>query len=239
MQYIPKKIHYCWFGNNEKSELVNKCISSWKDKLPDYEIIEWNEKNFDFNCNDYIREAYENKKWAFVSDFVRLYVLYEYGGIYLDTDVEVIKSFDSLLENKSFIGFESLDENITGVLTATIGSEKNNKIIKMLLDSYKNRKFIVNGKMDLTTNVQTITKKLQKTYSIKLENHEQYIEDNLMTIYPSDYFCPKNAVTQLKLTENTYSIHHFDGSWVSKKEKIRIEVIYRIKKFLKKFRIIQ
>lgn len=239
MQYIPKKIHYCWFGNNEKSELVNKCISSWKDKLPDYEIIEWNEKNFDFNCNDYIREAYENKKWAFVSDFVRLYVLYEYGGIYLDTDVEVIKSFDSLLENKSFIGFESLDENITGVLTATIGSEKNNKIIKMLLDSYENRRFIVNGKMDLTTNVQTITNKLQKTYSIKLENHEQYIEYNLMTIYPSDYFCPKNAVTQLKLTENTYSIHHFDGSWVSKKEKIRIEVIYRIKKLLKKFRIIK
>ena len=103
---IPKTIHYCWFGRGEKPEIVKKCIDTWKDKLSDYEIIEWNEDNFDINQNDYVKEAYKAKKFAFVSDYVRVYALYNYGGIYLDTDVEVFKSFDDVLDNESFWGFE-------------------------------------------------------------------------------------------------------------------------------------
>lgn len=116
---IPKVIHYCWFGKGEKSNLSEKCIQSWKEKLEGYEIIEWNEENFNINCNKYVKEAYERKKYAFVSDYVRLYVLYNYGGIYLDTDVEVLKTFDQFLVNDSFVGFEDKELISTGAL-ATI-----------------------------------------------------------------------------------------------------------------------
>lgn len=232
---IPKKIHFCWFGKGEKTQMIKKCIASWKQNMPDYEIIEWNEDNFDVNCNPYVKQAYENKKWAFVTDYVRLKVLFEHGGIYLDTDVEVLKNFDSLLNGKSFIGLESLDEMVTGVLTATIGMRPSNQIIGEIITLYDKRNFIVNGSMDLTTNVKFITNYLMNNYKLELANKLQILNEDLI-IYPSDYFCPKNSCTKLKITDNTYSIHHFDGSWVSNGHKFKSLISYNIKKV---FRIIR
>lgn len=156
---IPKIIHYCWFGGNVKPRCVVKCIDTWKRLLPEYEIKEWNESNFDLkNANQYVHEAYENKMWAFVTDYARLKVLYEYGGVYFDTDVEVFKNFDELLSNKCFLGFESNDY----ICTATIGCEAHNAFIRRFMESYEMRKFInLDGTFDTeTTNVVAITKLL-------------------------------------------------------------------------------
>src|SRR5699024_8907222 len=127
---IPKIIHYCWFGGNELSKTTKVCINSWKKKLPDYKIIEWNESNFDINSNQYVKEAYQAGRYAFVTDYVRLYVLYHYGGIYMDTDVEVLKSLDSFLKHQAFTGCENEKNSVTGI----IGSEKDHEWIKTLLD---------------------------------------------------------------------------------------------------------
>ena len=126
---IPKVIHYCWFGKGKMPVLADKCIKSWKKYCPDYEIIEWNEENFDINCCDYVREAYENRKFAFVTDYVRLYAMYTYGGIYMDTDVELLKPLDSFLQDAAFIGFE----NKESIATAIIGCNKENKFFKAFI----------------------------------------------------------------------------------------------------------
>lgn len=136
---IPKIIHCAWFGGKEKPEVVKKCIKSWKEHMPDYEIKEWNESNFDVNMFEYSKEAYNNKVWGFVADPIRIWALYNYGGIYLDTDVEVYKSFDDLLDNKFFIGFEQ--PHYFG--NATIGAEKGNELLKEILDEYNKKKFVV------------------------------------------------------------------------------------------------
>lgn len=135
---IPKKIHYCWFGGNPLPESAKKYIGTWKKYCPDYEIIEWNENNFDVTQNQYCKEAYEAKKWAFVSDYARLKVLYDFGGIYMDTDVEVVKPLDDLLQYNWFSGFESEKR----IQTGTMGAGFNSTIIKIFLDDYKNRHFI-------------------------------------------------------------------------------------------------
>lgn len=151
---IPKKIHYCWFGRGQMPELAKKCIESWKKYLPDYEIKEWNEDNFDLNAYPYVREAYDNRKFAFVTDVVRLYALYTEGGIYMDTDVEVLKSLDGFLHHVAFSGFED-DHNIPSGIMA---SEKGGKWAKDNLDYYVGKHFIKeDGSLDLTTNVITIT----------------------------------------------------------------------------------
>lgn len=222
---IPKKIHYCWFGGNPLPELAQKCIDSWKKYLPDYEIIRWDESNFDFSINDYVREAYENKKWAFITDYVRLYVLYNYGGIYMDTDVEVLKPLDELLTHKAFSGFEDKINIPTGI----IASEKHNKWIKYLLDYYKDRHFIVDGKINYTTNVLIITEMTKKKYGLKQNNTYQDLKD--VVFYPNDYFCPKDHINgEIYLTDNTYCIHHFSGSWQSKGMKFREKVFRTIHK---------
>lgn len=217
---IEKKIHYIWFGRNPLPKLAIKCIESWKKNCPDYEIIEWNEDNFDISCNQYVKQAYENKKWAFVSDYVRLYVLYHYGGVYMDTDVEVLKSLDGYLHHKAFSGFESYDRIPTGIIAA----EKGNKDIKALLDEYEDRQFVKeDGSLDLTTNVTTITNYFVKK-NIVLNNTYQDIDG--FVFYPSDYFCPKDSVTKvLKITNNTVTIHYFDGSWVPKSRKIKQKIL--------------
>lgn len=220
---IPKIIHYCWFGNREKPVIVNKCIESWSKNLFGYEIIEWNESNFDINCNEYVKQAYEAKKYAFVSDYARVYALYNYGGIYLDTDVEVFKSFDDLLNNDSFWGFEQ--ENY--IATSTIGSKKGNEIIKRFLDSYESKSFInEDGTFDDLTNVAIITEIL-KEYGLKQNGEYQKI-DGLATFYSQTYFSPYDYINCRKfISDNTYCMHHFYKSWlpISTRIKGNIKVI--------------
>lgn len=210
MHSIPKIIHYCWFGNGEKPEVVEKCIKSWEKNLNNYEIIEWNESNFDINSNLYVKQAYEAKKYAFVSDYVRVFALYNYGGIYLDTDVEVFKNFDNLLNNESFWGFEQ--ENY--IATSTIGAKKGNEIIKIFLESYKDKAFYnKDGSFDELTNVSIITTILEK-YGLVKNGRYQNI-DGLATFYPQTYFSPYDYINCRKLvTNDTYCMHYFYKSWL-------------------------
>ncbi|TLS35774.1 glycosyltransferase family 32 protein [Pseudalkalibacillus caeni] len=215
---IPKIIHYCWFGGKEKPKVIQKCIDSWKRHLTDYEIIEWNEQNFDVNSsNSYVREAYRSKKFAFVSDFVRVKALYNYGGIYLDTDVELFKSFDDLLHHESFWGFEQ--ENF--IATSTIGAAKGNKLIKLFLDSYNNKNFIQeDGTIDSFTNVAILSDLLQK-FGLKRNGEYQELS-GIGAFYPQTYFSPYDYINCRKfLTSNTYAIHHFYKSWLPPKARIK------------------
>lgn len=222
MQKIPKIIHYCWFGRGEKNQKIRECIESWKKYLSDYEFIEWNEDNFDIRCNQYVKEAYENRKWAFVTDYVRLYTLYHYGGIYMDTDVEVLKSLDIFLENQAFSGFEDEMHIPTGIM----GSVKKHIWIEKLLKFYEDKHFIENEKLDLTPNTQTITDITRKEFDLILNNKKQILKGGLI-LYPKDYFCPKNHYNgKIYLTENTYTIHHFNGSWRDKNLLQKIKKIF-------------
>ena len=212
---IPKIIHYCWFGRNPLPPLAIKCIESWKKYCPDYEIKEWNEDNFDLDLFPYTREAYDNRKFAFVTDVVRLYALYHEGGIYMDTDVEVLKPIDRFLTHHAFSGFE--DEH--NVPTGIMASEKGGKWAKDNLEYYTDRHFLFSdGKYDLTTNVTIITNYM---LPLGLKQNNTYQDfSNLITFYPKDYFCPKSYEDgKIYLTKNSYTIHHFAGSWVSEKDK--------------------
>lgn len=215
---IPKIIHYCWFGKNEKPNIVKKCIETWRNILSDYQIIEWNEDSFDVNSNNFVREAYESGKFAFVSDYVRVYALYNYGGIYLDTDVEVYKPFsEDILSNESFWGFE--EKNY--IATSTIGARKGNSLIKNFLESYDNKKFIKkNGEFDTLTNVSIVTEIIKKL-GVNLDGSYQSI-DQVITIYPQEYFSPYDYINcYSKKTDNTYTEHHFYKSWLPFKERIK------------------
>lgn len=209
---IPKVIHYCWFGRGKMPELALNCIESWKKHLPEYKIKEWNEENFDLDMYPYVREAYDNRKFAFVTDVVRLYALYYEGGIYMDTDVEVLKSLDPFLHHHAFSGFENDKDVPTGIMA----SEKGGRWAKENLDYYNGKHFIKDdGTMDVTTNVQTITK-IMLPYGLKQDNSYQDFPD-LITFYPKDYFCPKSYKDgKIYTTKNTVTIHHFAGSWISK-----------------------
>lgn len=214
MSNIPKIIHYCWFGKNDLPENVKKNIDVWKKMCPDYTIMQWNENNFNIECNDFVKEAYKTKKWAFVSDYVRLYALYEYGGIYMDTDVELVKNLDPFLNDNVFFGFES---NKT-ISTAVIGSKEKNNFIKKILDTYEEKHLLLSdGTIDNTPNVILITNLLKKVYGKKiLEKNDR----NDVTIYPFDYLCAKEFRTgKLMVTSNTYAIHHFEGTWLSDSDK--------------------
>lgn len=204
---IPKIIHYVWLGGNEKPDLVLMCIESWKRYLPDYQIIEWNDENTKHIDSRYMREAIEQKKWAFASDYVRLWALYHYGGVYLDTDVEMRKCLDEFLHLRFFSGFE---KNFSvAPITALMGSEINNVLMKELLSLYDNRRFIINGNIDNTTNVVAITKYFCAKYNLSDrfdENTLLELEDGI-SIYPHFYFCTDNI--------NAYSVHHYNASWMS------------------------
>lgn len=210
---IPKTIHYCWFGGKDLPEDAQKCIASWRKFLPDYEIKEWNEQNFDVNSNQYVKEAYESRKFAFVTDYVRLYALFTEGGIYMDTDVEVLKTYDPFLHHHAFSGFET-DGNVpTGMMAA----EKNSVWAKELLDGYIERHFVnKDGSFDQTTNTTVITQYMLSK-GLKLNNKYQDFE-GLCTMYPSEYFCPKDHRTgAIHCTPNSVCIHHFAGSWLNQK----------------------
>lgn len=218
---IPKIIHYCWFGHGKMPKLAIHCIDSWKKYLPDYEFILWKEDNFDINCNQFVKEAYESRKYAFVTDYVRLYALYNYGGIYMDTDVEVLKSLDKFLEHQAFTGCENERMCVTGIMA----TEKNHKWIEDLLKEYDDRRFILtDGSIDNTPNTQMITQVTIKKYGWKPKNEHQILKEGL-NIYPFDFFCAKNWQTgRIHISENTHTIHHFSGSWHSRMDKLKNKI---------------
>ena len=210
---IPKKIHYCWFGRGEKPKLAKKCIESWKKYCPDYEIIEWNEDNFDVNMNAYTKICYMQKKYAFLSDYVRLLILCEYGGLYLDTDVEVVKPFDDLLSHKAFIGFETNEYVNTG---QGFGSEDHTAIVQLMIDEYE---FLLDGTHG-TKGCPVLNTLALKKYGLIPNGKYQNIKG--VAIYPADYFNPYDDPTGLlHKTKNTYSIHWYGKSWMNKSTIIR------------------
>ena len=200
---IPKKIHYVWFGKGEMNERTKKCIESWKKYLPDYEIKEWNEDNFDINYNDFTKKAYKNGKWAFVSDVARLYALYTEGGIYMDTDVEVYKPLDEFLGNEGFTGFEDTHYPAT----ATMGSVKGNPVIKLILDYYDCIDFkMYDDWMDYIKYQETSTCIYSNILSLlgidRDRNEQQFIKH--FAVYPRSYFFTK---------DEGWTYHSFNGSW--------------------------
>lgn len=228
---IPKVIHYCWFGRNKKSDLAEKCIESWKKYFPDYEIIEWNESNFDININEFVSEAYKQKKYAFCSDFARLYVIYNYGGIYFDTDVEVIKQYGNILESKAFFGLESVGHIATGL---GFGAEKGNMYVKRMLEDYEKRKFDISENTLEEQSCPILNSKIMKELGFKLDGSQETIDG--VTIYPIDYFNPKGGFgMSINITPRTLSIHHFDGSWISEESRKRSQMLQKMQlKFGKK-----
>ena len=209
MRTIPKVIHCCWFGGAPKSELITKCIDSWKKYCPEYTIYEWNESNFDLSACAYAKEAYSAKKWAFVSDYVRIWALNEFGGVYLDTDVELTAPLDQFLCHPAFTGFEKIDLPFTAVF----GCVKGHPFTSTILASYADRHFIqADGTFDMQTNTESVTNLLVNTYAVRLDNTFQQTADGL-AIYPSEYFCPKShADSVVRITKNThlFDIIHYD-----------------------------
>jgi hypothetical protein len=208
---IPKTIHYCWFGGKPLPELAQKCIASWKKYFPGYEIKEWNESNYDVHKIPYIDEAYNAKKYAFMSDYARFDILYQYGGIYFDTDVEVINPFDDILKNGGFMGFESAGTVAAGLDT---GVNAGLGIVYQIVEFYGGIHFLnKNGSYNLRTVVEYVTDIL-KQHGLGHENIIQKLDG--ITVYPIDYFNPMSFKTgKINITKNTYSIHHFSMSWMS------------------------
>lgn len=208
---IPKKIHYCWFGGNPKPKLAKKCFRSWKKYCPGYEIIEWNEENYDLSAAPlYVRQAYEAKKWAFVTDYVRLQVVYAQGGIYLDTDVELRRPLDTLLSHRAYYGFEDGKCVNTGV---GFGSEQGHPILKAIMDDYQKIPFVrEDGSYDLLSCPKRNTE-IFLQHGLQQDNSLQILEGDVL-ILPSDHLNPKQWQTgEIHITENTLSIHHFSASW--------------------------
>ena len=222
---IPKVIHYCWFGGNPLPVSAKKCIASWRKYLPDYEIKEWNESNFDVNIIPYTAEAYKAKKYAFVSDYARFWILYKYGGLYFDTDVEVIKNMDEIIAKGPFMGCEN--EAKAGATPAQLGVapglglgvNPGLGLYGEILDIYKDKHYILADGTYSTETVVTITTELLCKYGLKNTSKVQEVAG--IYIYPKEYFCPKDYVTgRLFLTSNSVSIHHYDASWLSWYESI-------------------
>lgn len=225
---IPKIIHYCWFGGNALPDSAIKCIESWKKYFPGYEIKEWNEKNYDVKKNRYIAEAYEAKKYAFVSDYARFDILYQYGGIYFDTDVEVIRSFEDILQKGAFMGCEEnvSIQNERNLINPGLGmaAPSGLKIYKEILEFYDNQKFV---NKDGTVNLETVVTKTTKIlYEHGLENKNDLQEIEGITIYPQEYFNPKDSSTgELIMTKNTHSIHWYSMTWLPPYQKLRKKIL--------------
>lgn len=221
---IPKIIHYCWFGNGEKTTKIKECIQSWEKELSEYKFIEWNESKFDVNENEFTRSAYEHKKYAFVADYVRAFAILNYGGIYLDTDVIVKKKFDEFLNHECFMGFEI--KNF--VATSTFGCTPQHWIPQYFLNYYNNHSFVSeDGHLDLTTNVKILTDELSKRGLICNGKHQ--ILDENVAIYPMEYFSPYDYINDIdNSTRNTHTVHLFDLSWGVKNHTIK----RKIKRFL-------
>lgn len=215
---IPKKIHYCWFGGSPLPDKYKKWMESWKKYCPDYEIIEWNESNYDITKNKYMYDAYKAKKWGFVPDYARLDIIYNHGGIYLDTDVELVANLDDLLYEEAFAGFES-EENVA--LGLGFGAQKGNPIIKEMRDDYKKREFIrKDGRLNLIASPIIQTEILNEKGLVS--NGEYQKLDNI-TIFPEKMLCGKSMYTRRILLKNyTRAIHHYEGTWLEDDIKTKI-----------------
>lgn len=216
---IPKVLHYCWFGGAPKPKNIQNCIRSWKKYCPDYEIIEWNEQNFDVSQSLYTRQAYDARRWAFVADYARLKILYEQGGIYMDTDVELLRPLDDLLAYPAFFGFQHNNEVATGL---GFGAEARSPVVKALLDDYDSLPFLLpDGSCDLTPcpkrNLPVFAR-----FGIRADGTRQSAPE--MEVFPVEYFCPvAYAGSTCDITPNTYSIHHYHASWKEKSRAIRFD----------------
>lgn len=230
---VPKVIHYCWFGEKPKPDDAIRCIESWKQKCPGYEIKEWNENNFDVNLCKYVRQAYEAKKWAFVSDYARFWILYNFGGLYFDTDVEIIKPIDDLLGCDGFMGVEKGRTMVAPGLG--IGFVKGNSICREIKEYYERSEYIsddgsVNPKIVLDFATEVI-----KTHGYREEdcNDIQMVEG--VKIYPAEYFCPIDYLTGvLEKTDKTYSIHWYSGTWISEEQRRVLEFEKKISRIFGK-----
>lgn len=227
IQPIPHTINYCWFGGSPLGKKELACIESWKRYLPGYEIRRWDETNFDFRCCDYVSEAYDAKKWAFVSDYARFEILYEHGGLYFDTDVELIKPIDDILERGPFMGFETDWVNdADGAVAPGLGLAANPGLglYNAILASYKNNHFVKpDGTLDETTIVTRATRVLLQH---GLESRAGIQEVEGVWLYPSEYFNPKDFKTgKIHITDNTRSIHHFSMSWLTPEQIFQNRII--------------
>lgn len=220
---IPKVIHYCWFGSNEKPKSVQKYIKNWEKMLPDFEIKEWNESNCNLeNEIPYVKEAYKVKKYAFVSDYIRLKKLYEYGGIYFDTDIEVVKSFDECLNGQVVLGLQSLGN----ISTAFMATEKGNNFFKECLDSYKKRHFVKEDGTYDTTSINVTMDPFAEKYGLDLYKDEFQKTEHGITMYPIDYFSAFDIEAwHPVITDNTYTVHNMASSWRPFKVRAKIAVI--------------
>lgn len=225
---IPKIIHYCWFGKKTLPKQVNDYIESWKTFCPDYKIIQWNETNFDVNMNQFVKEAYENQKWAFVSDYGRVWALEKYGGIYFDTDVEVIRGLDHFLKYEAFFGIE----RVNTLMTAVIGIEPNHIIMRNMIKYYESISFCnKDGTFNMKPNVHLLTQIVIEHFGDIDVNNEIVIKNENIAIYPREYFSPKDFVTgSCVKTSNTHCIHHFNATWLNwwQKLKKKIRSIVRV-----------
>ena len=231
MNTIPHIIHYCWFGNNPLTPLAQQCLASWHKQMPDWTIMRWDEASLtqalsplkgkegcwlDF-MPTYVQQAYEARKFAFVSDYVRLWALEQYGGVYVDTDVKVLKSYEPLLNDTAFIGFEESKAHLPG--TCVMGCEQHCQWVKDMLSLYDDISFIKpDGSLDLTTNVQRMGEALIQKGLIP-NGKEQYLSEYGLCIYTHDYFSPITSTRVMRQTKNTYSIHYFAESWRDGKKK--------------------
>lgn len=221
---IPKTIHYCWFGGKPLPKSSLKCINSWRKFFPDYEIREWNESNFNVNMIPYTAEAYRAKKYAFVSDFARFWILHEYGGIYFDTDVEVIRSMDDIVAKGPFMGMENEDAIAPG-LGLAVGS--GHSIYEWYIEYFRDKHFT----SEQPSMIPVLTAKMEEEgWNNKTEI--QIIDG--ITIYPPDYFCPQAMMgAPIVLTDNTRSIHHFDATWLPSHKRLVIKTKQLIRRMIK------
>lgn len=213
---IPKILHYVWLGGNPLTPLAEECLMSWRATMPDWEIMRWDETNFDIAAAPlYVRQAYEARKYAFVSDYVRLWALEQYGGVYVDTDVKVLKPYEPLLNDTAFIGLEESKAHLPG--TCVMGCEPHCKWVRDMLALYDNIEFVKpDGSLDLTTNVDRMGVAMMH-HGLKLEGGKwkdvQYLEEWGLRVYTYDYFSPITSTRVMRKTKNTYSIHYFAESW--------------------------
>ena len=235
---IPKIIHYCWFGRNPLPKSALKCIASWKKFFPDYEIKEWNEDNFDVNIIPYTQQAYEAKKYAFVSDYARFWILYRYGGVYFDTDVEVIKPMDDIIERGAFMGLESSNQSGDGEIAVApglgIAVENENPVYRVFLDEYEGLSFYdANNEVNQYSMIPMVSRFF---IDCGLKGNNDRIESiSGISIYPTDYFNPYDSKTgNLSITGNTRTIHWYSASWLSWKDRALLSIKRRVRSLLNK-----